>query len=221
MKAWKWVAVVVAVLLGGLVLPLVLVTTGGDHASGRAKRESTLREWASLQTPRHPHWPFGQRLGFPPRRVIRIPTRSGYAAELWVAPTRNGNFCTLVAFKNGGGGGCVVRAAGVIAPVVHAPGSITRQCFLHGPYLLEAAVNDARADAVDIVYADGATKRLSLVRVERPINASFFLYELPRDRLTLRTHPRYLRAVDRRGDEVARTSPWLKLAAPTWCTSLS
>src|SRR3989442_1700676 len=80
-------------------------------------------------------------------------------------------------------GGCTVPAAGVVSLGAYAPGWISRDCVLHGPSLVHAAVTDTRAEAVDLVYADGRRQRLRLVRVGRPINASFFLYELPRDRL--------------------------------------
>ena len=184
------------------------------------------REWASLQANGRPHWGFGHQRGFPARRVIAIPTRSGYRAELWVAPTRNRNFCTQLKFKNGEGGGCMVRAAGAVSPEAYAPGSISREarreCVLHGPYLVEAAVTDTRAEAVDLVYTEGTRKRLRLVRVGRPINASFFLYELPRGRFASKTKPSELRVLDGRGKRLSETPfPFIVPPAPMGCSSLS
>ena len=212
----------VGLLAIGLVVPLVLMNVGGGHATkGSGNRaggspKGISLEWTSLQTSGRPHWGFGHQVGFPPRRVIGIPTRSGYRAELWVAPTRNGNFCTQVKFKDREAGGCTVRAAGVVSLGAYAPGWISRDCVLHGPSLVHAAVTDTRAEAVDLVYADGRRKRLRLVRVGRPINASFFLYELPRDRLAPQTKPTELRVLDRRGKLLSE--PFLSPA--TGCRSL-
>jgi len=99
----------------------------------------------------------------------------------------------------------------------YAPGWITRDCVLHGPSLVHAAVTDTRAEAVDLVYANGTRKRLRLVRVGKPISASFFLYELPRDRLAPQTKPTELRVLDRRGKLLWET-PFLSPA--TGCRSL-
>jgi len=217
---WKWVAVGATLLVVSLVVPLVLATTGSDHARGTSARVIS-RDWASLRTDGNTHLPVGKRLGFAPRSLLRIPTRSGYAAELWVAPTRNGNFCAMVRFKGSSGGGCIVRAAGLIAPATFAPGSISRSCVLRGPYLVQASVTAASAAAAEIVYADGTSTRLPLVRVTSPIDASFFLYELPRDRLTHDTGVRFLRALDTRGRQVARSPVWPGLVGPSGCTSLS
>jgi hypothetical protein len=171
----------------------------------------------SLPASGRPHWGFGHRVGFSARRVVAIPTRSGYRAELWVAPTRNGNFCTQVRFKDREAGGCTVRAASVVSLGAYAPGWISRDCVLHGPSLVHAAVTNTRAEAVDLVYADGTRKRLRLVRVGRPIDASFFLYELPLDRLTPQTKPTELRVLDGRGKLLSET-PFLSPA--TGCRSL-
>src|SRR5436190_14631062 len=135
----------VVLLAIGLVVPLVLMSVDGGHArkgtGNRAESSPQVisREWTSLQTSGRPHGGFGHQLGFPARRVIGIPTRSGYRAELWVAPTRNGNFCTQLKFKNGEAGGCTVRAAGAVSPEAYAPGWISRECVLDGPYLVQAA----------------------------------------------------------------------------------
>ena len=68
----------VVLLAIGLVVPLVLMNVGGGHATkGLGNRAGGSR----------PHWGFRHQVGFPARRVIGIPTRSGYRAELWVAPT--------------------------------------------------------------------------------------------------------------------------------------
>jgi hypothetical protein len=205
MRLRTLIAGLVGLLAIGLVVPLVLVNVGGSHATnGSGNRaggspQGISLEWTSLQT------------GGRPRRVVGIPTRSGYRAELWVAPTRNGNFCTQVKFKDREAGGCTVRAAGVVSLGVYAPGWISRDCVLHGASLVHAAVTDTRAEVVDLVYADGRRKRLRLVRAERPINASFFLYELPRDRLAPQTKPTELRVLDRRGKLLSET-PFLSPA---------
>lgn len=199
------IAGLVILLAIGLVVPLVLMNVGGGHATkGSGKRaggssQAISREWMTLK-------PSGRQ-----RRVIEIPTRSGYRAELWIAPTRNGNFCTQIKFKDREAGGCTVRAAGVVSLGAYAPGWISRDCVLHGPSLVHAAVTDTRAEAVDLVYADGTRKLLRLVRVGTPINASFFLYELPRDRLTPQRKPTALRVLDRRGKLLSET-PFLSLA---------
>jgi hypothetical protein len=223
MRLRTLIAGLVVLLAIGLLVPLVLMNVGGGHATrGSGKRaggspQAISREWMSLQASGRPHWGFGHQVGFAARRVIEIPTRSGYRAELWVAPTRNGNFCTQVKFKDREAGGCTVRAAGVVSLGAYAPGWISRDCVLHGPSLVHAAVTDTRAEAVDLVYADGTRKRLRLVRVGKPISASFFLYELPRDRLAPQTKPTELRVLDRRGKLLSET-PFLSPA--TGCRSL-
>jgi hypothetical protein len=207
----------VVLLAIGLVVPLVLINVDGRHATKASGNkvggwpQGNSLEWTSLRTKGRPHWGFGHQVGFRPRRVIGIPTRSGYRAELWVAPTRNGNFCTQIEFKNGSAGGCTVRAAGTVSLGAYAPGWISRDCVLHGPSLIHAAVTTTRAEAVELVYADGRRKRLRLARVGAPINAAFFLYELPRDRLSPQTKPTQLRVLDRRGKLLSET-PFLSPA---------
>jgi hypothetical protein len=95
---------------------------------------------------------------------------------LWVAPTKDGGFCTS-------GGSCYptpfhydrlgvgVGLFGRVAP----DGEI-----LTGPVVLEGETTNGRADSLVLHFQDGERQSIPLVWVGEPVNTAFFLYGVPK-----------------------------------------
>lgn len=99
----------------------------------------------------------------------------GRQHTLWVAPTESGGFCAyLLGPRGGGGGGCT--AAGV--PL--SSGAI--QPNEDSPLGVFGSVAARDSTYVDVVHEDGSTTRVDLVWVSPPIDAGFFVAEVPVER---------------------------------------
>jgi hypothetical protein len=95
---------------------------------------------------------------------------------LWVAPTKDGGFCTS-------GGTCYhgvfhsdrlgigVGLFGRVAP----DGEI-----LTGPVILDGETTNERADSLLLRFEDGERQSIPLVWVAEPVNTAFFLYGVPK-----------------------------------------
>jgi hypothetical protein len=110
----------------------------------------------------------------------------GNARDLWVAPTRHGGFCTL--WEKSGGGcdklGTVPLDAGFWARSV--PGDLSGRRGPIPPRLYDVVlghVNGDYADSVEIRFADGRSVQPEVVWVSEPINAGFYAFEIPEERV--------------------------------------
>jgi hypothetical protein len=100
---------------------------------------------------------------------------------LWVAPTRQGGFCT----DRGGGGGC--DRLGTVPLNVSwgiersGPGPDSERSFGGLPVVdsVEGYVNARWADALEIRFEDGDVIRPRVVWVSKPIEAGFFVQMIP------------------------------------------
>jgi hypothetical protein len=116
----------------------------------------------------------------------------GASRKLWVAPARNGGFCSL--WLPGGGGGCSTSGKPL------STGAALRSGV---PAWI---IGDAVAPTVDDVVirlSDGSSVRPRIVWVSAPINAGFFAYDVPAGEQTRRDHVTAVVAYDRRGKLVA------------------
>ena len=140
-------------------------------------------------------------VGFPPGmspHAVSDETRDvgsfdfgGSTRTLWVAPAKNGGFCSL--WLPGGGGGCSTSGNPL------STGALLREGFP------EWVNGDAAGPAADVVirFSDGHTVQPRVVWVSAPIDAGFFAYDVPTGEQTSRAHVTAVDAYDRNGRRVA------------------
>ena len=199
-----WVALAaalaaVAILLVGpaLGLPGKVIRL---FESGEPAPERVEKDFASLDTAA----PEGMAPGVirgQTRKVTTVRLSSGHEVALWVAPTRREGFCTNWEELFGG---CMADRAeylerGLLLGVTVAePGST-------GPYLLGGEIlTESGAASLEVRYRDGERADIPLVWVSEPINAGFFLFEVPRTNWETAARPVAVVALDEDGKEVAR-----------------
>jgi hypothetical protein len=119
-------------------------------------------------------------------------TLGGSTRTLWVAPARNGGFCSL--WLPAGGGGCSTSGHPLSTGALLRRG---RPAWLTGD-VIASAVGD-----VVVRFSDGSTVRPRIVWVSAPIDAGFFAYDVPADGQTSRVHVTAVDAYDRNGTLVA------------------
>jgi hypothetical protein len=117
---------------------------------------------------------------------------------LWVAPTKDGGFCTS-------SGACYegpfrydrlsveVGLFGRVAP----DGEI-----LTGPVVLSGETTNGRADSLSLRFQDGEGQSIPLVRVGEPVDTAFFLYGVPKRHWQPGHLPTTLTMLSAEGDEL-------------------
>jgi hypothetical protein len=126
------------------------------------------------------------------REVGRF-TFGGFAHTLWVAPAKNGGFCSL--WLPRGGGGCSTAGR-----------PLSTGALLRGG-VPEWITGDAIAPAVsDVVirFSDGMTVHPRIVWVSAPIDAGFFAYDAPAAEQSFQAHVKEVDAYDGGGTLVTR-----------------
>lgn len=121
------------------------------------------------------------------RKVGRF-TFGGSTRTLWVAPAKNGGFCSL--WLPRGGGGCSTSGRPL------SSGALLRRG------VPEWITGDAIAPAVgDVVirFSDGSAIHPRIVWVSAPINAGFFAYDVPAAEQSSRHHVTAVDAYNRNG----------------------
>jgi len=136
-------------------------------------------------------------------RVALAASVPGYGSRvLWVAPTKAGGFCSTWI-------GCDPRRTirfqatlTIAGPTSRnsqpMPGSANVHVFFEGQTILRPA-----ASAV-IRFEDRSSDRVRIVWVPKPIDAGFFLYELPKAHWKVGERPVALSVEDANGDRLAR-----------------
>jgi hypothetical protein len=131
---------------------------------------------------------------------LRVP---GYGTQsLWVAPTRSGGFCTT------GPGGCdlnrrkTMRTTLEIAGPTRTAAPVGRHVhvFILGDTLVHGAARLA------VRFEDGSFEQAPLVWVSKPIDAGFFLYELPKAHWRPGKRPAALFVEDAHGRKLASST---------------
>ena len=147
--------------------------------------------------------PAGVRPGVVPSKA-RVAVRlsiHGYGSKvLWVAPTRAGGYCATF--------GCnpqrrrpldvSMQVAGPTSRTPPQPRSRDLHVFIEGGTPLP------NAERVAIRFEDGNSERVPLVRVPKPIDAGFFVYELPKEHWDAGRRPVSLAVESARGTVLAR-----------------
>jgi hypothetical protein len=117
---------------------------------------------------------------------------------LWVAPTKDGGFCTSAGscfqgpfrYDRLGVGVCL---CGRVAP----DGEI-----LTGPVVLSGGTTNKRADSLLLRFEDGERQSIPLVWVANPVDAAFFLYGVPKRHWQKGRVPTTLTMLSANGDEL-------------------
>jgi hypothetical protein len=125
------------------------------------------------------------------REVGRF-TFGGSTRTLWVAPARNGGFCSL--WLPAGGGGCSTSGHPV------STGALLRQGM---PAWVTGDVIAPGVGEVVLRFSDGSSVHPRIVWVSAPIDAGFFAYDVPAGRQTSQIHVTAVDAYDRQGRLVA------------------
>jgi hypothetical protein len=131
---------------------------------------------------------------------------------LSVAPVDSGSFCwTLSDFSNG----CQTilsshgpYKAGEVAPVkiglIYT--DIPTPTMQQAPVQIGGNIRVASATSLQVQFEDGSTTTVPFIWVSRPIDAGFFLYELPRDRWAAGKRPIAVAAFGTNGQLLARVT---------------
>lgn len=156
-------------------------------------------------------------------RVIAQETRRAAVFELpsgsfplWVAPTRTGGFCEEFV---GLGGGCIAdrgfpgitsAGAGVKPWLLSASIFSLRDLRrgIRGATYVSGVVLPKAASRLELRFGDGTTRPVMFIWVSSPIDAGFFLIELP----ATAVYPATLMLRDEAGDVLSESEP---LAVPS------
>jgi hypothetical protein len=130
------------------------------------------------------------------RTLLEVRLADGTSARLFVAPTHEGGFCLEI---EGFGGGCNA------AREIPFDAGFAAKRFPQGPAIVYGSSLIDRAVEAEIRPAAGSARRVALTRVSSPIDAAFFVGDLPEP---ANTFPIHVSLLDADGNAVAeRTIP--------------
>jgi hypothetical protein len=131
------------------------------------------------------------------RAVMDVRLSTGKRWVLWVAPTQHGGFCMQI--------GCDRDRSLPFAPGLVIPGPISASGeILEPPVVFEGHTLIQGAATVEVRFEDGENASTPVVWVSQPIDAGFFVYELPPSHWTSGHRPVALVLEDADGNELAR-----------------
>lgn len=181
-------------------------------SSGKPAPARVVDDFAELDTAAPPGMAPGVIAG-EARDVTSVPLSTGKIAVLRVAPTRSGGFCRDLSTDGPeaeGGGGCdkdrsVPFSRGLSIPALSAQGQI-----LKPPVVLDGDTLVRGAAKVEIRFEDGEVAVTPVVWVSEPIDAGFFVYEVPRAHWEPAHRPSALVLLDAAGRRVhaAKSLVW-------------
>lgn len=135
------------------------------------------------------------------REATSFPLSEGGRTVLWVAPTKTGGFCH---FFSGALGGCRSKAENSAAsPYVIGFGMTGPRGRV--PFVIGGDISAASdVETLKLRFADGDETTIPIVWVSAPIEAGFYLYEVPREHWEAGSRPALLIGLGADGAEVAR-----------------
>jgi hypothetical protein len=118
---------------------------------------------------------------------------------LWVAPTKDGGFCT----SPGSCYGPHIRSDDRLNLGVCLCGRVAQDGeILAPPVVLEGGTSNERANSLLLRFEDGESQPIPLVWVGAPVNAAFFLYGVPKRHWQKGHLPTMLTMLSADGDEL-------------------
>jgi hypothetical protein len=133
------------------------------------------------------------------RKVVELRLSTGKNWILWVAPTRSGGFCMPH--------GCDRDRSLPFAPGLAVPGPVSPTGeILVPPVIFEGDTLIQGASTLRVEFEDGTSARTPLVWVSAPIDAGFFVYEVPRAHWEAGHRPVALVLEDAEGKVLARNT---------------
>lgn len=135
------------------------------------------------------------------REVSSCPLSDGGQTVLWVAPTKTGGFCH---FFSGALGGCRSKAENsATSPYVIGFGMTGPRGRV--PFVIGGDIPAAsNVETLKLRFADGNETTIPIEWVSAPIDAGFYLYEVPREHWEPGHLPAMLIGLGADGEEVAR-----------------
>lgn len=163
-----------AIALAALTAPALAVTRVViDFFSSPAAPRATVVSFAQMSAGA-PEGMDPRAIGGEARTISRGHVADGKPVTLSLAPTTEGGFCYLVGFGSvGGAGGCDATRALPFAP------GFAAERYPQGPAIVYGYILNQLATVAEIHTSDGTTTRLPLLRVSSPIDASFYVGEIP------------------------------------------
>lgn len=131
-------------------------------------------------------------------KVLDAHVAPGTSWTLWVAPTKDGGFCTST-------GSCYTRAFRYdgIGVGVGLFGRVARDGeILSGPVVLSGETTNEKADSLLLRFQDGESQSIPLVWVGKPVDTAFYLYGVPRRHWQKGHLPTTLTMLAANGDEL-------------------
>ena len=133
------------------------------------------------------------------RKVVELRLSTGKNWVMWVAPTRSGGFCMPR--------GCDRDRVLPFSPGLAVPGPVSRTGeILAPPVIFEGDTLIHGASTLKVEFEDGTSARTALVWVSAPIDAGFFVYEVPQTHWVAGHRPAALVLEDANGTELARNT---------------
>jgi hypothetical protein len=150
------------------------------------------------------------------RKVFERRVSSDWKVVVYAAPKARGGFCEEVEVEVQGGkarqlsAGCVDRTA-VRSGIDTTVGAFT----LEEPRLVTGSVLVHEAVVLALTFEDGTRETQPLTWISEPIDAAFFAFAVPLERLEEGHRPKALFALDANGREIAREEEILALSFST------
>jgi hypothetical protein len=145
------------------------------------------------------------------RQVLDEPVGFDQRAVVWLAPRTGGGFCSLLELQRldgtseGGGAECVPLMQGRLSFETSLRGSVSPSGeILSGPVLIDGWVSLAKADSVEVQFADGGAVALPFVWVADPVSVGFFVFGVPQKHWQPGQLPTAIVVRNAEGNEIAR-----------------
>lgn len=151
---------------------------------------------------------FGPRIKAGEARKITETTIDGKRRILYVAPTPDGGFCWMWSTVGGSCGRTAVapRPDPIAASWLSSPGG--------GPAQLMGQILNPAVARVQLDYENGERSEIPFVWVSKPIDAGFFIFEVPAEHLQAGKRGKTLLGLDEDGSVVG--SQAFPIADPRW-----
>jgi hypothetical protein len=157
------VATIVVAMAAGIAIAVIGLSAASIiHVNGNGSAASAPREFARFDLGAPPHLP-PDAIAWQSRIITSVRLRDG-THTLYVAPTTRGGFC--YEWTGDGTGGCAELGTGPLAASWRT-GRVV------------GVISAIAMSSVTVSFTDGTSGTPQIAWISAPINAGFFLYEIP------------------------------------------